>query len=138
MSEEEELPEQVEEVHTPEFFEQFISYQLQQQEVEKEKLRISEKEIDTSHEFALESLKAQSENQRQLWQHVSRDRNRNQWFIFILILLLIVILGVALFLDHKDVVFEILKMVALIGGGFGGGYAYAINRRKNSDNDENA
>lgn len=118
-----------EEILIPDIVASLLENQREDISVEKKRIQASQKEQENAHQYALKALEAQYASQKALWKHVSDDRKRSHTYTFVIVILVILFLALALFIGYKDIVIELIKLIAIGFGGFGGGYAYATSRR---------
>lgn len=116
-----------------ELFERFLDVQSKEVELRKEEIELKKKDMEYSYGFstkALDAKAADNENRRAFlkglinWSLVTAG---------ILFVILVGFMAYALKLGKDSIVLEIIKIVALVGGGFLGGYGVGKSRKKIKD-----
>lgn len=109
---------------------QLINNQAQDIVLRKQELDLQKTQVTFSHEFALESLKAQKEDRMNQREHERRTQGKNMWIISIIIGIVAVFGGYCLWIDKDKVIEELLKFLAYSIPSLGGGYFYGYNKAK--------
>jgi hypothetical protein len=118
-----------------EVFTQFIAVQTKQNEIREKEVEIQKFNAETertkvinAHDFSLKSLDAQVNDRKDVRQTESGATQLGFWIILIIVLGLFGIIGYSLYANKEQFIVEIIKLLAVGGGG--GGIGYAIGVRK--------
>lgn len=120
---------------TPDAFAQFLAVQAKQNEIREKEVEVQKFNAETertkmenAHEYALKSLDAQVNDRKDERKTQSGDSRLGFWIVLIVVVGLLAIIAYALSVNKEQFIVEIIKLLAVGGGG--GGVGYAIGVRK--------
>lgn len=116
-----------------ELIRQFINNQKQELEIRKEAIEIQKVQLNYSHEYALEALKAQKEDRMDQRRHEQKTQNKNIWIILGIVCAGLLFIGYCLWIDKDEFLKEILKFLMYSIPFAGGGYFYGYNKAKKKE-----
>ncbi len=116
--------------------ESILDFQLKEIKLKEMEIELKKKQADNNYEFAKESLKFQSEDQKEFRkQELSRERTEIIT-VFLSVLTLLAFFTVAMLLNKEEILTDMMKAVGYLFGGGITGYSIGMKKHKTRNRKE--
>ena len=116
--------------------ENILDFQLKEIKLKEMEIELKKKQADNNYEFAKESLKFQSEDQKEFRkQELSRDRTEII-IIFLSVLILFAFFTIAMLLNKEEILSDMMKSAGYLFGGGITGYGIGMKKLKMKNRQE--
>lgn len=116
--------------------ESILDFQLKEIKLKEMEIELKKKQADNNYEFAKESLKYQSEDQKEFRkQELSRERTEII-AIFLSVFILFAFFTVAMLLNKEEILFDIMKSAGYLFGGGITGYGIGMKTQRTKTKQE--
>ena len=112
-----------------EIFEKFIQVQAEEIEFKKQELVLRQQQEQNRFSYAKEALTAQKEDRHE--ERISNQKIVRYFFttVIAIVLIIAVILGIAIFLNKREIAIKIIEYLIIFSAGGAGGYSVGRSRK---------
>lgn len=109
--------------------ESILDFQLKEIKLKEMEIELKKKQADNNYEFAKESLKFQSEDQKEFRKQELLKERAEIITIFLSVFILFAFFTVAMLLNKEEILFDIMKSAGYLFGGGITGYGIGLKTR---------